>query len=591
MSEPRADGFGAEPRVVLVVVDNPAHRAAFRRHFSEAPHHLVFASDGEDGFDRFGEARPHLVIAHANVTRLDGTILCQLIRQQPGGKEVPVVLVCEDLDDGPEARARMAAVGADAHLTYPCTAEQLAACVRPLLEHGRPAPSPPQDNLQDRPPLASTTVGVSGQPTELTFGSMLEDFMSQTDEAAPDAEPAPPLEAITGPDASPPPLERAESGGGDMDTVVSFKNPFFEGDPPTSLEVQPVIGEAAFTPGAATIAPSLGQDEPPTPVGRTSTMLEPPVRPSSDLGSDQPVTELAKSPSGSVAAAAPPSPSASMPAVPPPRSVGEGSELTSARAPGPPEPLELEAAPRPDPLEEPKISGSTSGIRPRPEEGSGKSRLIREVPREITPSDDNRASQVSKRAAGQRRGLDESQLGKRLAKRVRTMHRLLDEVDYYQLLGLERSASPDALRRAYFDLSLEFHPDRFFLLRSGDLKEKIYDIYRRIAEAYRVLSDERRRRAYDEARSLSSAKRAAPELRGDSAAPQVDTEAAVPVALGAVAETDAGARFVDLANAAYERGDLNAARLHLVFAEAHEADNPTVRAALEQVARRHAPSV
>lgn len=551
-------GEVGSPRVVLVVVDSPAHRAAFNKHFEDTPHHLVFAADGEDGFDRFAESKPHLVIAHYNVARLDGTILCQLIRQQPRGKEVPVVLVGEELSQA-DLSARVAAVGADALLPLPCTVEALMSCVSPLLESGRPPSATP--DLQERPVL-----GTSGQPTELTFGSMLEDFMSQTDEAGPSVEPlapAPPTEA-----AAPVP----SSPGQDMDTVVSFKNPFFEGDPPTSLEVEPVVAAPVVSvAGEAQIEPPLGTFEPPTPRGHE---LEPPAaRISSDLGRES-VTQLSETPAGG------------SPLVPAPRAVLADSQVVAA---APPHPL-IDEPDRPDPLEEPKISGPGSGVRPRPEPGGGKSQLIKEVPREGTPSEDKRVSQVHKRSGGQRRGLDESQLGKRLAKRVRTMHRLLDEVDYYQLLGLERSASPEALKRAYFDLSLEFHPDRFFLLRSGDLKEKIYEIYRRIAEAHLVLADERKRRAYDEARSHSSVKRAAPELRGDSTAPR-EAEPDPETGFTPVAETDAGMRFVELARAAYERGDDNAARLHLVFAHHHERTNPSLEAAIEHVARRRTASL
>ena len=56
--------------VLLVVVDDPAHRALFNRYLANTPHHLIFSRDGEDGFDRFSEVKPDLVIAHVNAAGL-----------------------------------------------------------------------------------------------------------------------------------------------------------------------------------------------------------------------------------------------------------------------------------------------------------------------------------------------------------------------------------------------------------------------------------------------------------------------------------------------------------------------------------------
>lgn len=98
---------------------------------------------------------------------------------------------------------------------------------------------------------------------------------------------------------------------------------------------------------------------------------------------------------------------------------------------------------------------------------------------------------------GVSRGLDESQLGRRLSRRVREMHDRIDSMDYYALLGVSSAVDGEAIAAAFFELSLEFHPDRFFLLKAGDLKEKIYQIYRQLGDAYAVLCDPEQRRRYD----------------------------------------------------------------------------------------------
>ncbi|SRR5579884_1048075 len=62
--------------------------------------------------------------------------------------------------------------------------------------------------------------------------------------------------------------------------------------------------------------------------------------------------------------------------------------------------------------------------------------------------------------------------------------------DYYEVLGVGRSASADEIRRAYRRLALQYHPDRN---PSADASEK----FKEAQEAYEVLSDPERRAQYD----------------------------------------------------------------------------------------------
>jgi molecular chaperone DnaJ len=62
--------------------------------------------------------------------------------------------------------------------------------------------------------------------------------------------------------------------------------------------------------------------------------------------------------------------------------------------------------------------------------------------------------------------------------------------DYYAVLGVERTVGASQLRRTYRLLALQFHPDRAGIQST--------EVFQRIAEAYRVLSDAAARAAYDE---------------------------------------------------------------------------------------------
>lgn len=64
--------------------------------------------------------------------------------------------------------------------------------------------------------------------------------------------------------------------------------------------------------------------------------------------------------------------------------------------------------------------------------------------------------------------------------------------DYYEVLGLDRSASDEDIKKAYRKLALKYHPDR----NPGDKAAE--DSFKEIGEAYEVLSEPQKRAAYDQ---------------------------------------------------------------------------------------------
>src|SRR3989344_4957825 len=63
--------------------------------------------------------------------------------------------------------------------------------------------------------------------------------------------------------------------------------------------------------------------------------------------------------------------------------------------------------------------------------------------------------------------------------------------DYYDILGVGKSASLDEIKRQYRKLALEWHPDRN---KAAGANEK----FKEINEAYAVISDPKKREQYDQ---------------------------------------------------------------------------------------------
>ena len=72
----------------------------------------------------------------------------------------------------------------------------------------------------------------------------------------------------------------------------------------------------------------------------------------------------------------------------------------------------------------------------------------------------------------------------------------LYEKDFYKVLGVDKKATPDEIKKKYRSLARDLHPDK----NQGNvaLEEK----FKAVSEAYDILSDSKKRAEYDEARSM-----------------------------------------------------------------------------------------
>jgi curved DNA-binding protein CbpA len=159
----------------------------------------------------------------------------------------------------------------------------------------------------------------------------------------------------------------------------------------------------------------------------------------------------------------------------------------------------------------------------------------------------------------------------------------LDSLDYFEVLRLPQTASPGEIKRAFYQESRTYHPDRFFHIPDPKLKERINDLYKRVTEAYYVLRDDNKRRKY--LADVTGADRAQ-KLRFNEASEAETKAAAKKEQEEQIGVHPKGRQFYASAVSDFDGGRLAAAERNLKMALTYEPSNARYKEKLAEVQQR-----
>jgi DnaJ-class molecular chaperone len=158
------------------------------------------------------------------------------------------------------------------------------------------------------------------------------------------------------------------------------------------------------------------------------------------------------------------------------------------------------------------------------------------------------------------------QTPEQLATFAKQIYGKLDQLTYYELLGVS-SVTPTAdIRMAFFRMSEDLHPDRYHTMADRELKERLETIYARISEAYRVLATPEKRAAYT--RLLNEGKKRLTSTDRESRAPQNPEDS--------IKHEDAK-RFFRLGMLSLAKKDFKGAIMNFNFARSFEPDAAVIK--------------
>lgn len=159
-------------------------------------------------------------------------------------------------------------------------------------------------------------------------------------------------------------------------------------------------------------------------------------------------------------------------------------------------------------------------------------------------------------------------------RQVNSLAKVIDELDYYQILKIDQMAFEEDIKQAYFNESRIYHPDKYYD-EPLEFQEKVTKIFKRICEAYKVLSDPEKRALYSK---LINGPEREKYLRFDLRLLKTETEKKEDEGSSPLAK-----KYYKMAKTAIANKDYKAAKINLQLALKIEPQNQTFQEKLKEV--------
>ncbi len=148
--------------------------------------------------------------------------------------------------------------------------------------------------------------------------------------------------------------------------------------------------------------------------------------------------------------------------------------------------------------------------------------------------------------------------------KLEAIHRVLPNLNHYQVLKLSPVASVDEIREAFHREALEFHPDQYFSSPDLALLDLSKQIYAKVVEAYRTLSNHSKRADYDKKMNTQGPKISEED---ENAITSVQRKASGTI-------SGAGVKFFKMAQTAVASRDYVSAKMNIQIALNADPNNP-----------------
>ncbi len=154
---------------------------------------------------------------------------------------------------------------------------------------------------------------------------------------------------------------------------------------------------------------------------------------------------------------------------------------------------------------------------------------------------------------------------------INSISRLINELDYYQILKIPQNASSSDLKAAYFRESRNYHPDKYYN-EPPEFNKKVTTIFKRITEAYKILCDPETRAIYTEGINGANRAKNLRYIHGVQGGPPKEDEGQTPM----------GRKYFQMGKMALNNMDYKGAKINFQLALKMEPKNESFQKRLAE---------